>query len=35
MAINITSSAKSELQKIMSESEYKKPALRLVFAGVG
>jgi Fe-S cluster assembly iron-binding protein IscA len=35
MAITITDDARTEIQKIMAEAEYSKPALRIVLAGVG
>jgi hypothetical protein len=35
MAIKVTETAKNELSKVMGDSGLKKPALRIVFAGVG
>ncbi len=35
MQINISDAAKEQLDVIMKESEFTKPALRLVFHGVG
>ena len=35
MNITITDSAQEKILAIMAEAEYKKPALRIVFAGIG
>jgi len=35
MAIKVTDTAKDELAKVMNESGLAKPALRIVFSGVG
>lgn len=35
MNVTITKSAQEKLSAIMAEAEYKKPALRIVFSGMG
>jgi len=35
MNITISDIAKEELEKLMTDSEFKSPALRIVFAGAG
>ena len=35
MNITITDSAQKKLLAIMAETEYRKPALRIVFSGMG
>ncbi len=35
MNINVTDGAKEQLEKVMKDSDYKDPALRIVYAGAG
>ncbi len=35
MSINITDNAKVKLKEVMEQSQYKNPALRIVFNGFG
>jgi hypothetical protein len=35
MNINVTTGAKEQLERVMKDSDYKNPALRIVYAGAG
>ncbi len=35
MNINVTTGAKEQLERVMEDSDYKSPALRIVYAGAG